>query len=202
MADANNDLGDDLTNDLPNGEKLYQGCISCHGDKAQGNDAMHAPALAGQYQWYLARQLSHFKTGKRGSQNGDSNGALMVAMANTLAGEKAINDVSAYIASLPKTTVVSNNPQADLRNGDNKYNAVCGACHGPDANGNQSLNAPNLNLLSSQYLTTQMQNFKANLRGYHGEDKFGRQMKMMANTVTKPQDLVDIVGFINSKASK
>ena len=186
-------------NDLAKGKQLYVVCQSCHGDKGQGNEQLQAPALAGQYQWYLAAQLSNFKSGKRGTQSGDILGAQMIAMANTLVDQDAINNVSAYLASLA-TVPVKFEQTGDARNGDNKYNAQCGACHGPDATGNKSLQAPNLSILSATYLTKQMANFKANLRGYHQEDKLGRQMKMMASMVQKDQDVADIVNFINSKS--
>ena len=124
----------------------------------------------------------------------------MVAMANLLTTEQAVIDVSAYLASLSSQTEVVA-VVGDARNGDNKYNAVCGACHGPTANGNKSLNAPNLTILSAQYLTTQINNYKAGIRGYNSDDKLGRQMKMMAGMVRSDKDLIDIVAFIQSKRS-
>ncbi|WNC71100.1 c-type cytochrome [Thalassotalea psychrophila] len=183
--------------DIKKGEQLYQSCISCHGDKAQGNDKLNAPTLAGQYQWYLSAQIQNFKDGKRGAQANDKLGQQMVAMANLLTDEAAIEDVSSYLASLEKVKVTET-LSADLRNGDNKYNAVCGGCHGKDAQGNKNLKAPNLSLLSTGYLTTQIKNYQSSNRGYHVDDKYGRQMKMMAGTVQKDSDLADIVAFINT----
>ncbi|WNC69739.1 c-type cytochrome [Thalassotalea nanhaiensis] len=183
--------------DIKKGEQLYQACISCHGDKAQGNDELNAPTLAGQYQWYLSAQLQNFKNGKRGAKQSDQAGQQMVAMANLLTDETAIADVSSFLASLDKVKTAETLP-ADLRNGDNKYNAVCGACHGKDAQGNENLKAPNLSILSSKYLTTQIKNYRTSSRGYHNDDKYGRQMKMMAGTVQNDADLADIVAFINT----
>ncbi|TRX55719.1 c-type cytochrome [Thalassomonas sp. M1454] len=188
------------TADINAGKALYQTCISCHGDKAQGNDALKSPSLAGQYDWYLATQLNNFKSGKRGTHADDVSGQQMAAMAKVLANEQAVNNVSAYLASLP-SQVEAIAIEGDARNGDNKYNAVCGACHGPTANGNESLKAPNLTILSSQYLTTQVNNYKAGIRGYHADDKLGRQMKMMAGMVRSEKDLIDIIAFIKSKQS-
>lgn len=190
--------------DIVKGEQLYKSCVSCHGDKAQGNDELNAPTLAGQYQWYLARQLQNFKDGKRGAKANDQSGQQMVAMANLLADEAAIKNVSAYLASLDKTknTSTETTVTADLRNGDNKYNAVCGACHGVNAQGNEKLKAPNLSLLSPVYLTTQIKNYQSSNRGYHADDKYGRQMKMMAGMVKNDADLNDIVAFINAQPIK
>ncbi|WOH37722.1 c-type cytochrome [Thalassotalea fonticola] len=187
--------------DIVKGEQLYNSCISCHGDKAQGNDELNAPTLAGQYQWYLARQLQNFKDGKRGAKATDQYGQQMVAMANLLVDEAAIENVSAYLASLEKTKT-STTITADLRNGDNKYNAVCGACHGVNAQGNENLQAPNLSLLSPLYLTAQIKNYQSSNRGYHADDKYGRQMKMMAGMVKNDTDLNDIVAFINAQPIK
>ncbi|MBK6510785.1 MAG: c-type cytochrome [Haliea sp.] len=39
----------------------FQACAACHGDAAQGNAALGAPALAGQGAVYLQRQLQHFQ---------------------------------------------------------------------------------------------------------------------------------------------
>lgn len=183
--------------DVKKGEQLYQACVSCHGDKAQGNDELNAPALAGQYQWYLSSQLQNFKDGKRGAKPDDKAGQQMVAMANLLIDKAAIENVSSYLASLEKVNV-SENLSANLTNGDNKYNAVCGGCHGKNAQGNENLHSPNLRLLSTAYLTTQIKNYQNSNRGYHVDDKYGRQMKMMAATIQKDSDLADIVAFINT----
>ena len=52
--------------------------------------------------WYLARQLSNFKSGVRGSHPQDFHGGQMVFMARTLADEQAINDLVAYINTLER----------------------------------------------------------------------------------------------------
>ncbi len=82
------------------GAHLYRNCSNCHGDRGQGNFATNAPALAGQNDWYLHRQLQHFKQGIRGSHEGDYYGPQMILMAKTLHDERAIDDVVAYINRL------------------------------------------------------------------------------------------------------
>ena len=57
------------------GKALYQTCIACHGASGEGNKALKAPALAGQQQAYLQRQLEHFKNGVRGADAADVEGA-------------------------------------------------------------------------------------------------------------------------------
>jgi cytochrome c553 len=89
-----------LTGDNSKGRSLYQTCISCHGDQAQGNQAMNAPALQGQNDWYLVTQLKNFKAGYRGADPQDRYGMQMRAMSAMLPDEQAIIDVVSYINTL------------------------------------------------------------------------------------------------------
>ena len=86
--------------DAGKGQSLYTTCIACHGAKAEGNEALNAPALAGMDDWYQLAQLMKFKSGKRGAADGDTYGAQMVPTVNVLADEQAMKDVIAYINSL------------------------------------------------------------------------------------------------------
>jgi cytochrome c553 len=89
-----------LSGDVQNGRALYRTCASCHGDQAQGNEGMNAPALQGQNDWYLVTQLKNFKAGYRGNEPQDGFGTQMRAMAQMLPDEKAIIDVVSYINTL------------------------------------------------------------------------------------------------------
>lgn len=82
------------------GAQAYVVCSSCHGPKGEGMEQMGGPRLAGQSDWYLARQLHNYQQGLRGYDSRDIFGNQMKPMAGTLASEKAINDVVAYINSL------------------------------------------------------------------------------------------------------
>lgn len=50
--------------DATKGAALYKQCISCHGDKGDGNPAMKAPRISGQHDWYILKQLQDMKAGK------------------------------------------------------------------------------------------------------------------------------------------
>ena len=89
-----------MQGDVKAGETLYVVCAECHGDKAQGNEAMAGPRLAGQNDWYLVNQINKFKQRQRGYHASDHGGRQMAPMVVTLADEAAINDVVAYINSL------------------------------------------------------------------------------------------------------
>lgn len=178
-------------------QQIYASCSACHGEQGQGNPALNAPAIAGQYDWYLKRQLQHFANGIRGSQAEDIHGKTMVPFAKLIANEQQ-QVLAVYISQLkPVSANVELN--GDLKNGSRYYQAKCGACHGGKAQGNISFNAPKLSALDPQYLLRQMANFKQGIRGQHQEDKWGRQMAMMSTTVSD-QELEDILYFISEQA--
>ena len=179
-------------------EAKYQTCAACHGAMGEGNAALQAPALAGQGAAYLERQLQHFKTGVRGGDPEDTQGAQMKAMAATLADED-IPVVAAYLAGLPVPPVPAP-AQGDLRNGNNYYQSKCGACHGGKAEGNPGLNTPGLAWLDATYMKRQYLNFQQGLRGTDPQDRYGRQMKMMSTSLPNDKDLDDVIAFIQSLA--
>ena len=65
-------------------------CISCHGEKAEGNGPI--PRLAGQHQAYLARQLEAFQTMARANE-------IMHENSKDLTAEQ-ISEVTGYLATL------------------------------------------------------------------------------------------------------
>ena len=184
--------------DAATGKTLFAPCAACHGANAEGNGAVNAPALAGQDAAYLARQLGNFRSGLRGADPADTNGAQMRAMAATLADEQAIADVAAFAASLP-APASKGEVAGDLRNGNNYYQGKCGACHGGKAEGNASLSAPRLAGQDPAYLRRQFEAFQKGVRGKDQADKYGRQMAMMAATLPTAQDLSDVLAFVHAQ---
>lgn len=88
--------------DANRGKALYTTCGACHGQQAEGMEALNAPALKGLETWYIVRQLQHFKQGIRGSNPKDTYGMQMAPMAQLLPDEQAMEDVAAYIHTLSK----------------------------------------------------------------------------------------------------
>ena len=85
---------------LHNGNNLYQGkCGACHGGPAEGNPALKAPRLAGLDALYFKRQFAHFRDGVRGTDPQDTPGRQMAMMAKTLATERDLDDIIAFIHS-------------------------------------------------------------------------------------------------------
>ncbi len=89
-----------LHGDAAAGAAKYAVCIACHGPDGGGNQALNAPGLVDKDDWYLAKQITKFKTGVRGADPQDASGATMVPMSLTLADDQAVADVLAHIATL------------------------------------------------------------------------------------------------------
>jgi cytochrome c oxidase subunit 2 len=89
-----------VAGDKDDGRDQYATCAACHGANGEGNAALNAPALTNLDDWYQLRQLQLFRDGSRGAHAQDVYGQQMRPMAATLADEKAMRDVVAYISSL------------------------------------------------------------------------------------------------------
>jgi len=182
------------------GKALYGACIACHGADGEGNPALNSPALAGQSAAYITRQLTYFRTGVRGAAAGDTIGAQMVPMAATLTGNTAVENIAAYLASMPgnkpATTV-----DGDAVAGNKQYQSKCGACHGSKGQGNDALNSPKLTGIGDAYLVRQVKAFQEGLRGEHADDTFGKQMKMMS-VLVNDTELIDVAAFLNEKTAQ
>lgn len=93
-----------LGGDPRRGETLYATCAACHGPRARGNEALHAPQLASQSDWYLVRQLEKYQAGIRGSTPGETWSAQMRTSALVLPDKQSMIDVAAYINTLQDST--------------------------------------------------------------------------------------------------
>src|SRR6478736_3365864 len=187
-----------LPGNVDAGRLLYNStCKTCHGENAEGNKKFQAPALANTNDWYLYRQLMSYRNGIRGYDAHDTLAFQMAAMAKTLKDSIATRDLVAYIKILPgvkvETTTVG-----DIKNGKNIYQGICGSCHGPNASGNEKLNAPRLSGLSDWYLKEQILKFKKSLRGAHPNDKLGAQMITMMAMLPDEQSINDVIAYMQS----
>ncbi|MBB3047232.1 cytochrome c oxidase subunit 2 [Litorivivens lipolytica] len=183
--------------DVNDGKQLYVACQACHGAKGGGNKAMNAPSLVNQSPWYVKRQLMAFKEGRRGTHPDDVYGQQMAAIATTIADEAAVDSLVAYVDSLPDRA-----PEATLdgnvKKGADFYSMVCGSCHGPNAEGNELLDSPALAGVDDWYLARQFELFRKGIRG--ADDKYGRQMVMMAPALPTEEDVHNVVSYIQSLA--
>ncbi|MDH3338077.1 MAG: c-type cytochrome [Gammaproteobacteria bacterium] len=178
------------------GAAQYAVCAACHGPQGEGLQALNAPKIAGQSAWYLKRQLQNYKSGARGAHPDDTFGKQMAPMAAMLVDDAAIDNVVAYIQTLP-----DNPPQVtvdgNVANGEKLYR-VCSYCHGAEGQGIQAMNAPRAAGMTDWYVARQLQNFKDGIRGAHPTDFYGFQMMFMANVLHDQQAIDDLVAYINT----
>jgi cytochrome c553 len=154
------------------GTIALQQCTMCHG--ARGVSSADAPNLAGQYSEVIIKQLMDYKRGHRAS-------TAMQALSAAL-DDRAIRDVSAYYASLPRP---KNSPVTDMSTvpalvkvGDPMRNiAPCASCHGGIE---QKLGAPWLEGMPKDYLLAQLSAFAS---GERRNDSHA-QMRNMARALT------------------
>lgn len=179
------------------GKALFATCVTCHGQNGEGMKAMGAPALAGQEAYYLKKQLQDFRTNKRGTHADDAFGAQMLPFAKTLDSD-GINDVVAYILTLPPHTATEATVEGDVENGKNYYNMVCSACHGDGAVGIEDLHSPRLAGMQDWYMERQIHNFKNGIRGTQPGDTYGAQMHQIAVAIPDEKTVDDVVAYINS----
>jgi len=185
-----------LAADLEAGEKLYATCAECHGPNAEGMAEFNSPALAGQSESYLIRQLWDFKKGNRGAADDDTIGAQMRPKSMALPADgEAIANVAAYLATLPPSKPPAT-VEGDVANGQKLYNSRCGACHGGKGWGSEALHTPRLNSIGDSYLIRQVRNFQNGSRGTHKDARQGKQMAMMAKAVAA-DELQDIAAYLN-----
>lgn len=184
-------------NTLAYSAELYQNCAQCHGERGEGDQSIGAPAIAGLERWYVKRQLRGFQSGYRGWHPEDSAGKRMQPMALALDTDQKVDLVAAYVADLPPTdpapTLDGGNPQTGK-----SYFAACVQCHGENARGNIDEFGPPLAGASDWYLLTQLQNFKAGLRGTHEGDVTGAKMRPFSMTLPNEQAMKDVIAYIET----
>lgn len=175
----------------------YRSCAACHGARGMGNKALQAPALVNLEQDYLRRQLNHFRSGIRGRHPKDQWGQQMSAQASLLKDETAVQTVVMQIDTFENLSPAATF-EADIERGKGLYDATCGACHGPNAEGITLLNAPSLRGIDDWYLVRQYQNFGDGIRGTHEDDKYGQQMQRMGQVLKSEEDIRSVAAWLLS----
>lgn len=181
--------------DEARGREIFQLCSQCHGADAGGNPLALAPSIAGLPEWYVERQLTHFRDGLRGTHFDDVAGMRMRPMARWIPTDADVKAVATYLSSLPPVKPAPMLQGGDAMRGQALF-APCTACHGADAKGNQALNAPPLNHASDWYLITQLKNFKAGIRGANPQDTTGALMRPMSQLLVDEQAMKDVLAYV------
>jgi cytochrome c oxidase subunit 2 len=170
-------------------------CTVCHGADLMGNRNIEAPRLSGMESWYLVRQLEAFSNGWRGTHDSDNAGIEMRPMAQALT-EKEFSEAARYVLearSEPPVITIS----GDTERGALLYQG-CVACHGANAEGNESLGGPALTTQNDWYLLTQLQNYKSSVRGSNAADIYGQQMRAATQLLPDDDAIRDVVRYISS----
>lgn len=187
---------DALAQDVARGKQLFQLCAACHGASGEGSRVYAAPAIGGLPQWYVEAQLGKFRQGVRAYRAEDTAGLQMRPMARALMTDADIKAAAAYVARLrppPPPATLAGDPER----GRAAY-AVCLACHGERAQGNQAVAAPPLHRQADWYLVQQIAKFRQGLRGAHPQDATGAQMRPMAMTMADDRTARDVVAYIRT----
>lgn len=79
--------------DAAKGAELFKQCITCHGEKGDGNPAQKAPRIAGQHDWYIVKQLQDIKAGVTRKN------PVMIPFVSKLS-DQDMKDLAAYISKL------------------------------------------------------------------------------------------------------
>jgi cytochrome c553 len=82
------------TPELQRGSDLYKKCMICHGVRGEGKAGQKAPAIGGQFDWYIAKQINNMKDGTRINKT-------MNPYIRKLTPED-ITNLSEYISKLPR----------------------------------------------------------------------------------------------------
>ena len=182
--------------DATAGAANYAVCTACHGAQGEGLQALNAPKIAGQEDWYMRRQIANYLNGVRGRDPRNIYGLQMAPMAIVLTNETVRENVIAYIQTLPDMPA-EQTVFGDVERGAELY-TTCAFCHGAEAEGVWSTNAPRLAGMSDWYLARQLEYFQQGIRGGHEADVYGDQMYMMANILKDETAINDIIAYINT----
>jgi len=170
-------------------------CASCHGASGAGNPSLGAPNLTLFSNAYLERQLRGFQEGWRDTT--DPYTQTMSAAVGALdAG--VVAEALLAIDQLPDLRKISvAKPAAgNADRGADLYTAYCGACHGTNAGGNDALGAPTLLGLDARYLARQYRHFSEGRRGFHTDDRYGKQMNRLSRSLKDPSLIGDVSAYV------
>ncbi|HVF33753.1 MAG TPA: c-type cytochrome [Candidatus Saccharimonadia bacterium] len=152
--------------DAKAGEAKAAVCGACHGLDGNAADAMY-PKIAGQHEWYTARQLALYKSGER--QN-----PIMQGFAAPLSPQD-MRDLGAFFATKAvapgvanDALVVADGDETWVAHGERLYRSgneasgtpSCMACHGPSGRGNPGAKYPALAGQHTDYTKAKLTEFR------------------------------------------
>lgn len=135
-----------------NGATMYRElCASCHGETAQGDAPAATPALAGQLQTYVIKQLADFAEGDRVTVD-----MHRVVAVKRLSTPQAMRDLASHMNGLRPNPAPEHGDGEQLALGARIYQKTCAQCHGVQGEGEARHAVPSLQHQHYSYLLTQM----------------------------------------------
>ncbi|PRC91866.1 c-type cytochrome [Solimicrobium silvestre] len=87
---------------------------------------------------------------------------------------------------------------ASAADGKALFSTTCIACHGSKGEGNTVIGAPNIAGMDAPYLTRQLSNFSAGIRGTAASDNYGAQMRAAVAVLKSDADRVAVASYVAS----
>jgi len=147
----------------PNAKKgaavFAKNCSSCHGADATGNPAGVIPALAGQREAYLVKQLADFAEQEREARQ------MHEVIAKAALSEPQVwADVASYVSALPPAKSPETGDGGGVNLGEAIFREQCASCHEADARGDDDGFVPSLRNQHYSYLLRQMRSLASSHR--------------------------------------
>jgi cytochrome c553 len=169
------------------GQSLFRAeCVPCHGRGALGKPKRGIPALAGQRQAYVIRQLANFVEHDR-----DSDPMHQVVARERIKEPQAWADLAAYLNGLPVTKNPEHGDGALLEFGEGVFREQCASCHEEDARGDEDGFVPSLRNQHYSYLLKQMRALAEN----HRRNVDPNLVLFIANL--KPDELTGLADYLS-----
>lgn len=142
------------------GAEFYsEQCAGCHGQQALGDAKNVVPALAGQRQAYLIKQLADFTELER-----ESNDMHKVASRTAVANPQAWADLAGYLSNLSVVRFPETGEGEGVELGEAIFREQCTSCHEEDARGDDDGFIPSLRDQHYGYLVRAMRGMGASHR--------------------------------------
>jgi cytochrome c553 len=150
------------------GASLYRAyCADCHGAQAWGDPLAVVPALAGQRELYLLKQLVDFAELDRAAPE------MHRLMARAQLGTpQAWRDLAAYLAGQTGNERAEHGDGTALAQGERLYREACAACHGRNGAGSDLAAVPDLRSQHYSYLVLQLRSIDTGHRYNVAEDAY------------------------------
>lgn len=149
-----------LDPNIKRGGGLYEvHCARCHGQGAIGDSRNVIPALAGQREAYLIKQLADFAELERDGE------AMHAVVSKAALDEPQVwADLAGYLSQLPFTRFPETADGEGVELGEAIFQEQCASCHEEDARGDDDGFIPSLRNQHYSYLVRQMRSLAASHR--------------------------------------